>query len=92
MSPLGRTPLVMAPVIERVGPGELVGRSWMFPSAGFDGRALEPVGAVSFDAQCLRAEERNTLFRYLLMKHLPRCVGQAAGAQAPVVGLLSPRG
>jgi CRP-like cAMP-binding protein len=45
-------------VVETVGPGRVVGWSWMVPPYvwSFDARALEPVGAVAIDATCLRAK------------------------------------
>ena len=65
----GRVPLV----IDRIGPGQAVGWSWMFPPYRwhFDARALEPVGAISVDAECLRAKaEADPAFGYLLMKRI----------------------
>lgn len=43
-------------VIETVGPGAVVGWSWLFPPYAwrFDARALEPVGAIALNAACLR--------------------------------------
>jgi len=45
-------------VIETVGPGSLVGWSWLVPPYRwtFDARALEPVGAIAVDGACLRAK------------------------------------
>jgi CRP-like cAMP-binding protein len=65
----GRVPLV----IDRIGPGQAVGWSWMFPPYRwhFDARALEPVGAISVDADCLRSKaEADPAFGYLLMKRI----------------------
>ena len=45
-------------VIQTVGPGEIVGVSWLLPPYRwtFDARALEPVRAISLDAECLRGK------------------------------------
>ena len=45
-------------IIATLGPGELVGWSWLFPPYRwhFDGRAVEPVRALAFDAACLRGK------------------------------------
>jgi len=50
----GREPLV----IETLGPGDALGWSWLFDPYRwqYDARALEPVGAVAFDAVCLRGK------------------------------------
>lgn len=45
-------------VIETLGPGDLVGWSWLFPPYRwhFDAVALEPVRAVALDGACLRGK------------------------------------
>jgi CRP/FNR family cyclic AMP-dependent transcriptional regulator len=45
-------------VVETVGPGAVVGWSWLFPPFRwqFDARAVTPVGVVAVDAACLRAK------------------------------------
>jgi CRP-like cAMP-binding protein len=45
-------------VIQTLGPGELVGWSWLFPPyrSHFDARAVELVRAVGFDGGCLRGK------------------------------------
>lgn len=47
-----------AEVIETVGPGSVVGWSWLVPPYRwtFDARALEDVGAIAIDGACLRAK------------------------------------
>lgn len=49
----GRGPLV----VETVGPGQVVGLSWVSPPYRwqFDAQAVEPVVAVAIDSACLRA-------------------------------------
>jgi CRP-like cAMP-binding protein len=43
-------------IVETLGPGEVVGWSWLFPPYRwhFDVVALEPVRAIAFDGGCLR--------------------------------------
>ncbi len=43
-------------VIETVGPGSVVGWSWLVPpyTWRFDAKAIEPVGAIALNAACLR--------------------------------------
>jgi CRP/FNR family transcriptional regulator, cyclic AMP receptor protein len=63
----GRGPLV----IETLGPGSVVGWSWLYPPYRweFDARATEPVGAIAVDALCLRTKaEADPAFGYELMK------------------------
>jgi len=45
-------------VIETIGPGEIVGWSWLFAPyrSHLDGRALDAVRATSFDGACLRGK------------------------------------
>jgi CRP/FNR family transcriptional regulator, cyclic AMP receptor protein len=58
--------------IETVGPGEIVGWSWLVPPYRwhFTGRAVEPVRAVHFDGACLRqkCDDDNHLGYELLMR------------------------
>ena len=44
-------------VVETLGPGELLGVSWIFPSARWNwrARAVEPTTAVGFDAAAVRS-------------------------------------
>jgi CRP/FNR family transcriptional regulator, cyclic AMP receptor protein len=60
-------------VLETIGPGHVVGWSWLFPPYRwqFDARATEPVGAIALDGACLRAKaEADPAFGYELMKRL----------------------
>jgi hypothetical protein len=62
----GRGPLV----IETVGPGAVVGWSWLFPpySWRFDARAMDPVGAIALNATGLRHKaEQDPVAGYALM-------------------------
>lgn len=45
-------------VVETVGPGEILGVSWILPPyrCTFDARAVEDTSAMSFDAACLRGK------------------------------------
>lgn len=63
----GRGPLV----IETIGPGEVVGFSWLFPPYRwqFDGNALTRIRAVVFDGACLRGKcDDDPRLGYELMK------------------------
>ncbi len=65
----GRGPIV----IETVGPGAVVGWSWLVPPYRwhFDARAVEPVGAVAVDGACLRDKaEADPVLGYALMKRV----------------------
>ena len=58
-------------VIETIGPGDALGWSWLFEPYcwQFDARATEPVGAVAFDAVCLRGKcEADPVLGYELMR------------------------
>jgi CRP/FNR family transcriptional regulator, cyclic AMP receptor protein len=60
-------------VVETVGPGQVVGWSWLFPPYRwrFDARATGPVGAVAVDATCLRNKsELDPEFGYALLQRL----------------------
>ena len=57
-------------IVETLGPGQVLGWSWLFPPFvwHFDARALEPVGAVEVDAACLRNKaEADTAFGFELV-------------------------
>ena len=59
--------------IETVGPGAVVGWSWLFPPYRwhFDARAIEDVGAVALDGACLRAKaERDPALGYALVSRV----------------------
>jgi len=47
-----------AAAIQTVGPGEIVGWSWLFPQYvwHFDARAVDDLRAVAFDGACLRGK------------------------------------
>lgn len=75
----GRGPLV----IETLGPGSVLGLSWLFPPYrwSFDARTLEPVGAISVDSACLRDKaDADPAFGYELMKRLGAVVLQRLAA------------
>jgi CRP-like cAMP-binding protein len=68
-------------VVETVGPGDVIGWSWLFPPYEwtFDARAVGQVKAVSFDGACLRAkcEQDHSLgwvlakrFSYVMVRRL----------------------
>lgn len=64
----GRGPLA----VQTLGPGQVVGWSWLVPPYrwNFDARALSPVGAIAIDGACLRAkaDERPEVGYPLLQK------------------------
>ncbi len=65
----GRGPIV----IETVGPGAVVGWSWLVPPYRwhFDARAVDAVGAVAVDGACLREKaEADPELGYALMKRV----------------------
>ena|SRR5271167_717398 len=45
-------------VLETLGPGEVVGWSWLFEPYRwhFDGRAAQAIGVIAFDGSCLRGK------------------------------------
>jgi CRP-like cAMP-binding protein len=62
----GQEPLAL----DILGPGAVVGWSWLFPPYRwrFDARAIEPVGAIVVDAGCFRAKlESDPTFGYALV-------------------------
>jgi CRP-like cAMP-binding protein len=67
----GRGPLV----IETIEPGEVVGWSWLFPPYRWHlaVRAVDDVGAISFDGACLRRKiEDDPRLGYELMQRFAR--------------------
>jgi CRP/FNR family cyclic AMP-dependent transcriptional regulator len=67
----GRGPLV----IETVEPGEVIGWSWLFPPYRWHHaiRAVDDVGAISFDGECLREKaDADPELGYELMKRFAR--------------------
>jgi CRP/FNR family cyclic AMP-dependent transcriptional regulator len=63
--------------LQTVGPGDVLGWSWLFPPYvwQFDARAREDVRATAFDGACLRAKcDADPALGYDLMKRLARLV------------------
>lgn len=63
--------------LQTVGPGEILGWSWLFPPYRwqFDARARESVPATVFDAACLRTKcDADPALGYELMKRLAQIV------------------
>ena len=59
--------------IQSLGPGQIVGLSWLFPPyrVQFDARAIGSVNTISFDGACLRGKcDADPEFGYALMKRL----------------------
>jgi len=64
-------------VVQTLGPGEILGWSWLFPPHiwKFDARAREAVRATVFDGACLRDKcDADPALGYELMKRLARVV------------------
>jgi CRP/FNR family transcriptional regulator, cyclic AMP receptor protein len=60
-------------VIETVGPGAVVGWSWLIPPYRwhFDARAVDSVGAIAVDGACLRQKaDADPALGYALMKRV----------------------
>lgn len=57
--------------IQTLGPGEVLGWSWLFPPYKwhFDARAMDPTRAIALDGQCLRGKcDQDPRLGYELMK------------------------
>ncbi|HTI72304.1 MAG TPA: cyclic nucleotide-binding domain-containing protein [Candidatus Limnocylindria bacterium] len=64
-------------LIEMLGPGDVLGWSWLFPPNywRFDARATTPVDALFFHGTRLRAEcESNHVFGFQLMKRMNKVI------------------
>lgn len=62
-------------VIETLGPGDVVGWSWLFPPYRwtFDARAVEAIRAVALDGACLRGKcDQDQRLGYQLMQRFAR--------------------
>jgi CRP/FNR family cyclic AMP-dependent transcriptional regulator len=62
-------------VIETLGPGDVLGWSWLFPPYRwmFDARAADDTSAVAFDGACVRGKlDDDTRLGYLLMQRFAR--------------------
>jgi len=77
----GRDPILVA----TLGPGEIVGASWLVPPYRwmFDARAMEPVRALGIDAACLRGKcDADHDLGYEMMKRfLPAFVKRLHGTR-----------
>jgi CRP-like cAMP-binding protein len=61
-----------------IGPGEVVGWSWLVPPHRwqFDARVVEAIQALALDARCLRGKcEHDHELGYQLLKHLVDVIG-----------------
>jgi CRP-like cAMP-binding protein len=69
--------------METVGPGEMLGWSWLIPPYrwGFDARATELTRAIGFDGKCLREKcEQDHEMGYDLVKRVASSLGQRLDA------------
>jgi hypothetical protein len=81
-----RPPVVSVPT---VGPGEVVGWSWLVPPYRwqFDCRALERTQGLALDGEWLRERcELDHEFGYHLLKHLVVVIGNRLAARRQGVG------
>jgi CRP-like cAMP-binding protein len=66
-------------VVQTLGPGEILGWSWIFPPHvwKFDARARDGVRATAFDGTCLRKKcDADPAMGYELMKRVAQLVSQ----------------
>jgi CRP/FNR family cyclic AMP-dependent transcriptional regulator len=71
----GRGPLT----IQTLGPGEVLGWSWLVPpyQKQFDARAVELTRALAFDGACIRAKcEEDPKLGYELLKRFAQIMGE----------------
>ena len=64
-------------IIQTLGPGDVLGWSWLFPPfrRRFDARAIEPTKAIALDGKILRERaEENPRLGYDLLKRFSRVV------------------
>ena len=65
--------------LQCVGPGEVLGWSWLVPphTKQFDARVIEDTQALMFDARCLRTKcEQDQKLGFELMRRTARVLGQ----------------
>lgn len=65
-------------IVDTLGPGDVVGWSWLFPPYrwSFDARAVEDARAVAFDGACLRGKcDDDPRLGYALMQRFSRVIG-----------------
>ena len=81
-------------VIETIGPGEILGWSWLFPPyrCQFDARARESIRATAFDGACLRKKcDMDPALGYALMKRLAQLVsGRLAATRLQLLDVYGP--
>ena len=67
------SPTERATTIQTLGPGEVLGWSWLFPpySWHFDARVIQPARALALDGKCLREKfDQDPRLGYELMKRI----------------------
>jgi CRP-like cAMP-binding protein len=70
-------------VIETIGPGQLVGWSWIFPPHRwvYDVEVLEEAHVIAIDAGCLRTKcDSDTAFGYRVMQRFAQVVAERLAA------------
>ncbi len=82
-------------VLQTVGPGEVLGWSWLVPPCRcrFDARAAEPTRALALDGRCLRdkCEQDHDLGYELLRRFTPVIAERLEAARLQLVNVYGPR-
>jgi CRP-like cAMP-binding protein len=83
-------------VLDTVGPGEVLGWSWLFPPYRwhFDARAAEDVHAVALDGECLRGKcaDDPRLGYDLMQRFAQLMLDRLQSARVRLLDLYGPRG
>jgi CRP-like cAMP-binding protein len=84
-----------ATMFQTVGPGDVVGLSWLVPPYrwAFNARALELTRAISMDARCLRSkcEENHDLGYELMKRFTPVLLERLHAARLQILDVYGPR-
>jgi len=80
--------------IQTLGPGEVLGWSWLFPPYKwhFDARAIEPTRAVALDGACVRGKcDQEPKLGYELMKRVSTLLyGRMQAARLQITDIYGP--
>ncbi|MBI1180978.1 MAG: cyclic nucleotide-binding domain-containing protein [Alphaproteobacteria bacterium] len=83
-------------VFQTLGPGEVVGVSWLVPPYrwSYDARALEPVRAVGLDAACLRrkCDADHHLGYAMMTRFVPLLVGRLQATRMQILDVYGHHG
>lgn len=82
-------------IVQTLDAGDFVGQDWLVPpyTADFDARAMGPVRAIAFDADCLRGKcEADPRIGYELLKRfVPRLLDRLKTMRLQSLDLYGPR-